>query len=66
MKVEYMKEAIKEAEKAYKVDEVPIGAVIVKNNKIIARGYNKAVACEGNICSDEVKEIMDKFFKNKR
>ncbi len=41
MKIKYMKEAIKEAKKAYDIDEVPIGAVIVKDNKIIARGYNK-------------------------
>ena len=33
--------AFKYAEKAYKYDEVPIGAVIVKDNKIIGYGYNK-------------------------
>ena len=38
--MEYMKEALKEAEKALKKDEVPIGAVIVCNNKIIARAHN--------------------------
>lgn len=36
----FMKEALKEAEKALALDEVPIGAVIVANNKIIARGHN--------------------------
>lgn len=36
----FMKEAIKEAKKAYKKNEVPIGAVIVYRNKIISRGYN--------------------------
>jgi tRNA(adenine34) deaminase len=36
----YMKEALKEAKKAYKKDEVPVGAVIVKDGKIIARGHN--------------------------
>lgn len=36
----FMKEAIKEAKKALKFDEIPVGAVIVKNNKIIARAYN--------------------------
>ena len=36
-----MKEALKEARKAFKIGEVPIGAVIVYNDKIIARGYNK-------------------------
>lgn len=37
----YMEEAIKEAEKALALGEVPIGAVIVKEGKIIGRGYNK-------------------------
>ncbi len=37
----YMNQALKEARKAYFKDEVPIGAVIVKDDKIIARGYNK-------------------------
>lgn len=41
IKEKFMKEAIKEAEKAYELLEVPVGAVIVKNNKIIARAYNK-------------------------
>ena len=36
----FMKEAIKQAIKARKKDEVPIGAVIVKEGKIISRGYN--------------------------
>ena len=36
-----MIEALKEAKKAYKKGEVPIGAVIVKNNKIISRAYNQ-------------------------
>jgi tRNA(adenine34) deaminase len=36
----YMKEALKEAAKAAKKDEVPVGAVIVSNGKIIARGHN--------------------------
>lgn len=37
----FMKEALKEAEKAYKKLEVPVGAVIVKDGKIIARAYNQ-------------------------
>ena len=36
----FMKAALKEARKAYKIDEVPIGCVIVCDGKIIARGYN--------------------------
>ena len=36
----FMRAALKEAEKAYKLDEVPVGAVIVYDGKIIARGHN--------------------------
>ena len=40
MNIKYMKEAYKEALKAFAIDEVAVGAVIVKNNKIIARSNN--------------------------
>ena len=40
MQERFMKEALKEAQKAYNKEEVPVGAVIVKNDKIIARGHN--------------------------
>lgn len=36
----FMKQAIKEEKKAYEKDEVPVGAVIVRDGKIIARGHN--------------------------
>ena len=36
----YMKEALKEAKKAYKKLEIPVGAIIVKNGEIIARAHN--------------------------
>ena len=36
----YMKEALKEAQKAYKKLEIPVGAVIVKDGKIIAKAHN--------------------------
>ncbi|WDV45936.1 tRNA adenosine(34) deaminase TadA [Clostridiaceae bacterium M8S5] len=36
----YMKKAIEEAKKAYIKEEVPIGAIIVKDNQIISTGYN--------------------------
>lgn len=35
-----MREALKEARKALELDEVPVGAVIVCNNRIIGRGHN--------------------------
>lgn len=39
-----MREALREAEKAMKKGEVPVGAVLVKDEKIIARGHNKPVS----------------------
>lgn len=36
-----MKEALKEAAKAYSIYEVPVGAIVVHKDKIIGRGYNK-------------------------
>ena len=41
MQEKFMWEALKEAQKAYDKGEVPVGAVIVKNNKIIARAHNE-------------------------
>ena len=37
----FMKQALAQAQKAFEEDEVPVGAVIVINNKIIGRGYNQ-------------------------
>ena len=37
----YMREAIRQAKKAYALEEVPIGCVIVYEGKIIGRGYNR-------------------------
>ncbi len=39
--IKYMQEALKEAQKAFEEDEVPVGAVIVYEEKIIARGHNQ-------------------------
>jgi len=36
-----MKQALKEAQKAYEAGEVPVGAIVVCQNQIIARGYNQ-------------------------
>ncbi len=39
--IKYMKEALKQAEKAERIEEVPIGCVIVHQGRIISRGYNR-------------------------
>lgn len=51
----WMKEAIKQAKKATQKDEVPIGCVIVKDDQIIARAYNKR---EMKQCSTAHAEIL--------
>lgn len=55
MKKKYMTLALKEAEKAFFEDEVPIGAVIVKNNEVIAMAHN---AKERRKCSIFHAEIL--------
>ena len=52
-----MLEALKEAKKALKIDEVPIGCVIVKDGKIIARGYNKRESKNSVISHAEIEAI---------
>ena len=37
----FMREALRQASKAYETDEVPVGAVVVRSGKIIARAYNQ-------------------------
>lgn len=43
----YMREAVRQAKKAYAIGEVPIGCVIVHNDRIIGRGYNRRTT-DGN------------------
>ena len=53
----YMKEAIKQAKKAAKAGDVPIGCVIVKDDQIIARGYNKRNAKKTTLAHAELLAI---------
>ncbi len=53
----YMKEAIKQAKKAYALGEVPIGCVIVYQNKIIARGYNRRNTDKNTLAHAEITAI---------
>lgn len=53
----YMKEAIKQAKKAAAAGDVPIGCIIVKEDKIIARGYNKRNAKKTTLAHAELLAI---------
>lgn len=52
-----MKEAIRQAHKAWKLQEVPIGCVIVKDGKIIARGYNRRNTDKNTLAHAELLAI---------
>ncbi len=53
----YMKEALKQARKAYKLGEVPIGCVIVYEDKVIARGYNRRKTDKNTLAHAELQAI---------
>ena len=53
----YMKEALKQAKKAYKLGEVPIGCVIVHEGKIIGRGYNRRNTDKNTLAHAEITAI---------
>jgi tRNA(adenine34) deaminase len=53
----YMKQAIKQAKKAEANDDVPIGCVIVYNDKIIARGYNRRNMDKSSLAHAEIMAI---------
>ncbi len=53
----YMKEALRQAKKAYKMDETPIGCVIVRDGKIIARGYNRRNTDKSALAHAEITAI---------
>ena len=53
----YMKEALKQAQKAYALGEVPIGCVIVYQDKIIGRGYNRRNTDKNTLAHAEITAI---------
>lgn len=53
----YMKEAIRQAKKAYVIGEVPIGCVIVRDGKIISRGYNRRTIDKNTLAHAELAAI---------
>ena len=55
--IKYMKEALRLAKKAYALGEVPIGCVIVYEDKIIARGYNRRNTDKNTLAHAEITAI---------
>ena len=53
----YMKEAMKQARKAYALGEVPIGCVIVHDGRIIGRGYNRRNTDKNTLAHAEITAI---------
>ena len=53
----YMREAIKQAKKAYTLEEVPIGCVSVYDGKIIGRGYNRRTIYKNPLAHAEIQAI---------
>jgi len=58
MEEKFMKKALKEAKKAYEKLEIPVGAVIVKNGKIIARAHNLKETKKSAIAHAEILAIQ--------
>lgn len=59
MDILYMREALKEAKKAYSIYEVPVGAIIVYNGKIIGRGYNQRETLKDPTAHAEILAIKE-------
>jgi tRNA(adenine34) deaminase len=57
----FMKQALKEAYRALNAGEVPIGAVIVMNEKIIARGYNQVETLNDSTAHAEIIALTSAF-----
>jgi tRNA(adenine34) deaminase len=58
---EYMQQALKEARKAFDMDEVPVGAVIVMNGKIIARAHHQVELLSDSTAHAEILAITTAF-----
>jgi len=56
--MKYMEMALEEAKKAYKNGDVPVGAVIVKDNKIISKAYNKKEKNNVSVYHAEILAII--------
>ena len=57
----YMQQALKEAQLAYEADEVPVGAVVVLNNTIIARAHNQGELLNGSTAHAEMLALTSAY-----
>ncbi len=57
----YMQQALREAEKAFEQDEIPIGAIIVINQKIIARAYNMTEQLNDSTAHAEILALTSAY-----
>ena len=67
MEEKFMLEALKEAKKSYNKGDVPVGAIIVYNNKIIARAHNLKEKSKNNVNGNNayIKQFHANTFKCK-
>lgn len=57
----FMKQALREANKAFEADEVPVGAVVVMNERVIARGYNMVEKLNDSTAHAEMIALTSAF-----
>lgn len=57
----FMQQALKEAMAAYEADEVPVGAVVVINNKIISRGHNQVELLNDSTAHAEILALTSAY-----
>ena len=56
---DYMREALVEARKAWTAGEVPVGAVVVNDGRIVGRGFNQTFSCEDPSAHAESRTLRD-------
>ena len=58
---QYMQQALKEAHKAFDANEVPVGAIIVMNDRIIARAHNQVELLNDSTAHSEIMALTTAF-----
>ena len=57
----FMQLALKEAQQAFEEDEIPIGAIVVQNNKVLARGHNMTEKLNDTTAHAEIIALTSAF-----